>query len=108
MESLTLWLTPASKPGNFIARLGGDIICQSDQPLLDGARELLKRGYDPERLLTCQHEGSAHASFVPQPIREWAQWTFSETDRDGLRKQRWRPRPEGSFLPTGKPENGVP
>ena len=40
-------------------------------------------------------EGNAYDSFVPHPIGEWAKWTYSESDRKGLRMERWRPRPGG-------------
>ena len=101
---IRLILTPAPKPGYFIARLEtGEFVCQSDKPLADGARELIKRGFDPLSLITMRPEGNAHDSFVPHPIGEWAKWTYSESSHKGLRRERYRPRPEGSFPMRGTP-----
>ena len=95
---IRLLITDAARPGNFIARLEtGEFVVQSHAPLADGARELLKRGFDPLALITMRAEGNAYDSFVPHPIGEWAKWTYSESDRKGLRMERWRPRPEGAF-----------
>jgi len=101
-----LIVTP-QKPGKFTACLEstGEIIAAGTaQPLVDGARELLARGYDPSMPLAMRHQGSAHDSFRPAPISEWAIWTFEEGDR-GLRKRRWMPRqwveegPKGGISP---------
>lgn len=95
---IRLILSAAAKPGYFIARTEtGDFVCQSRTPLADGARELLNRGSDPSTLITMRPEENAYDSFVPHPLGEWAKWAYSEGDRTGLRRERWRPRPEGSF-----------
>lgn len=75
----------------FDAYLDGDLIVSSRQPLLDGARRLLERGFDPEALLTIRMHDRSYDSFHPKPIREWAKWTIAELDRRGLRRRRWRP-----------------
>ena len=74
----------------FDACLDGELITTSRQPLLDGARALLARGFDPDAMLTIRLASSAADSFRPKPIREWARWTITERDRDGLRRERWR------------------
>jgi hypothetical protein len=60
------------KAGSFVAWLEntGDLVVRSRQPLVDGARELLARGFDPAALLTMRHEGSTYDSFLPAPIGE--------------------------------------
>lgn len=80
-----------SHRGRYDARLGSELIVTSRQPLLDGARALLERGYHPSTTLTIRHKNSAQASFVPRPIGELAGWTIEASDRDGLRRRRWRP-----------------
>lgn len=104
-----LILRPTRDDGRFTAHLAGEHIVTSDQPVVDGARELLRRGYNPATPLTACHDGSAHDAFKPLSIGEWARWTYSDTNRDGLRRQAWRPRPsaEGSDSPTGEAKSGV-
>jgi hypothetical protein len=75
----------------FDADLGSEVIVTSRQPLLDGARALLARGFDPEAMLTMRTDNRAYDSFDPKPIGEWAKWTIAELDRRGLRRRRWRP-----------------
>lgn len=77
MAAVTLVLRPEGK-GRFAAYLDGALICTSKQPLLDGARELLRRGYDPATLLTSRHEGKAYDSFVPAPIGDLAKLTVRD------------------------------
>lgn len=82
------------RPGAFIARLdSGEVVVQrTRQPLADGARALLGRGFAPSTPLTMRHAGSRHDSFRPAPIRAWANWTFTEGEATALRRQRWSPR----------------
>jgi hypothetical protein len=83
------------KAGRFTARLesrGEVIVASTRQPLVDGARELLGRGFDPATPLTMRMEGKAYDSLQPMPIGNWAGWTYEESERDGLRCVRWRPR----------------
>ena len=82
------------RPGAFIAYLetGDALVAGSRQPLVDGARELLARGFDLATLLTMRYEGKGYDSFQPLPIGKWACWTYEERDRDGLRCVRWMPR----------------
>jgi hypothetical protein len=84
------------KAGKFTACMestGETIVSGSRQPLVDGARELLGRGYDPTTLLTMRHQGSTCDSFKEAPIDEWAKWTYTESETSPLRKARWMPRP---------------
>jgi hypothetical protein len=88
-----------SKPGRFSGRLestGEVIVASSKQPLVDGARELLARGFDPGTPLTMRHQGSAHDSFQPLPIGRWAGWTYEEGERSTLRAALWMPFPAGA------------
>lgn len=93
-----LLVTPEADPqktGRFTARLErtGEIIVRGTrQPLVDGARELIARGFNAATLLTMRLEGKAEDAFQPAPIAQWAKWTYEEGDRDGLRRVRWRPR----------------
>src|SRR5262252_2099245 len=88
--------TDPQKAGKFTACLesiGEAIVRGSRQPLVDGARELLARGYDPATPLTMQHQGSTTCdSFKAAPIGEWAKWTYTEGETSPLRKARWMPR----------------
>ncbi len=83
-----------SRIGKFIALLNGKIVLRGTrQPLVDGARALVKLGYDADELLTMRTEGAAYDSFVPQPIRDWAQWTYKEGEEMPLRRTRWESFP---------------
>lgn len=82
------------KPGSFTARLDSSaaILARSHQPLVDGARALLERGFDPVTPLTMRHAGKGHDSFKPAPIGELAKMTYTEGERTPLHRQRWKPR----------------
>jgi hypothetical protein len=75
----------------FDAYLDGELIVTSRQPLYDGARKLLDRGFAPTELLSIHHAGKDYDSFEPAPIGELAKWTIAESDRGGLQRQRWKP-----------------
>ena len=51
------------------------------QPLLDGARALLKLGYDPAAVVTARHAGSEIVA-MRRPRRA-GQWTIKERDGAG-------------------------
>jgi hypothetical protein len=80
------------KPWRWLGSLEGRIIVNSEQPLVDAARVLLKEGYPPDTLLTMRHEGSVNASFEPMPIREWAKFAYWDT-ATRFRRVRWKPHP---------------
>jgi hypothetical protein len=87
------------KPGRFSAYLestGDVIVTGSAQPLVDGARELLARGFDPGALLTMRMEGKTYDSFEPLPIGKWAGLTYEEGERTTLRAAVWMPFPAGA------------
>jgi hypothetical protein len=90
MTATVLTLRP--KAGRFDAYLDGQLICTSKQPLLDGARELLRRGHDPAALLTTRHDGKGYDNFVPALIGELAKWAVEENDA-GVKFRRHRPWP---------------
>jgi hypothetical protein len=54
----------------FDGYLGDELIVTSRQPLHDGARELLKRGFAPDERMTIRHEGRDYDSFEPRPLDE--------------------------------------
>ena len=74
----------------FEASLDGKRICISRQPRLDGARELLRRGYSPDTLMTTRAHDRGYDSFVPAPIGELAGQTVVESNRDGLQRRPWK------------------
>ena len=97
--AIRLVVTPEAdlqKAGRFTARLestGELIVAGTRQPLADGARVLLARGFDPGTPLTMRHVGSAQDSFQPLPIGQWAGWTYEESETKSLRRVRWMPFP---------------
>jgi hypothetical protein len=98
MTLTVLLVTPeadSQKAGRFTARLessGEDIVANTRQPLVDGARELLARGFDPATPLTMRMEGKTYDRFRPLPIGEWAKWSYAEGEKTPLQRQRWKPR----------------
>jgi len=68
-----------ARPGVFVASLEGKTLCISRTPLADGARALLKMGFPPAELVTMRHDGSAHDSFVPETLANWAARSYVET-----------------------------
>ena len=99
---LTLILCPHIEERNgcrfhldrFDACLNGELILTSRQPWYDAARELLRRGYPGDTLLTLRHAGKPDDRVVPLEIGDLAQWSISDSDRGGLKRIRWRPMPE--------------
>ena len=99
---IRLIIFPAQTPGKFIARLeDGTKVCRSHQPIAEGARELLKRGFDPSLPITMRHHGKGFDSYLPHSLGVWAQITYSEGDKQGVRREKWRPR-----LDRGLPQRG--
>ena len=68
---------------------GEGLILRTSKPLHDGARRLLDLGYDPDELMTVRVEGRDYDSFKPIKIGEAAKWTVSESERQGLRRQKY-------------------
>lgn len=90
-------LRPA-KAARLVARLEstGEVVVRSHQPLVDGARELIARGFDPATPLTMRHVGKSYDSFAPKPLSHWAKWTYSEGEQQRLQRREWRPREEAA------------
>ena len=78
----------------FEAYLDGNLVVISRQPRFDGARELLRRGYPSDTLLTIRHIGKDYDSFVPLEIGDLAECSVSDSARGGLKRIRWQPMPE--------------
>ena len=78
----------------FDSYLDGVLLLTSRQPWYDGARELLRRGYPDDTLLTIRHAGKDHDSFVPRSIGYLAQWSISDSTRGRLKPIRWQPMPQ--------------
>ncbi len=117
MSTATLRLIASpdrKRPGAFNAHLetGEALVESSRQPLVDGARVLLARGFDPASPLTMRMEGKTYDSFAPLPIGQWAGWTYEESGTKALRRVRWMPFPtaagpqksgsEPSVVPEGR------
>jgi hypothetical protein len=65
--------------GKYRAVLDGTLLLEaSRQPFLDGARELLKRGYDPATPYNMRHANSDVLSFVTTTIGDAADLTVDE------------------------------
>jgi hypothetical protein len=93
VEPTRLIATPDPRmAGRFTARLEGEVIVtMTRQPLVDGARELLARGFDPATPLTMRMQERAYDSFQPMPIGKWAEWTYEEGEKTALQRRPWRP-----------------
>ena len=94
-ERLIVTPEAAEKGGRFTGRLestGETIATNTKQPIVDGARELLARGFDSATPLTMRMEGKTYDSFQPLPIGEWAKWSYAEGEKTPLQRQRWKPR----------------
>ncbi|GAB4240892.1 MAG: hypothetical protein Kow0032_28820 [Methyloligellaceae bacterium] len=84
----------ASRDKSFEAWLGDECLGRFHCPRLDAARALLALGYPPDAMMTTRHEGKDYDSWKPAPIGALAEWTIEETDRDGLRRRRYREHPQ--------------
>lgn len=92
--TLRLTLRPHVKPngdhtGKFDALIGSDFIYRAREPLFDGARVLLARGYNPDTLMTTRHEGKQFDNFKPASIGAMAELATSE-DKNGPRIVKWK------------------
>ena len=63
---------------------------QVNSPAYDGARLLLKLGYDPDRLMTTKSVSSQHYSWNPQPIHKFAKLRSVETDNRSVCSKSFR------------------
>lgn len=102
MSEMRLVTRPTNHPGRHEALCDGEVIVKSSrQPCYDGARALLARGVDPETFIQWHNEHGTPD--MRGKVGELAKWTVEESDRDGLRRRRWRPNPR--FLPGGEPQD---
>ncbi len=99
-------LTAAKHADKLDAYLDGHYIVTSREPLLDGARELLRRGYDPDTLLTTRHDGKAFDNFKPLPLGKVAELTTRE-DKNGPRIVKWKPMPDAVKRREHRPHSAV-
>jgi hypothetical protein len=65
---IVLVIDPAPKAGLYFGYLGGKLIVRSRQLFLDGARDLLARGYDQSRPYNMRHANSKTLCFVTTTI----------------------------------------
>ena len=65
--------------------LNDNLIGTVASPSYDGARLLLKLGFDPDTLMTTQAQDSAHPSWKPQPLYKWAKLSTQELDHRQVR-----------------------
>ena len=82
-SSVKLCLT-SDRKSKFEIYLNGKSLGFVASPIYDGARILLKMGFDPDTLLTTQSQYSNFPSWKPQPIWKWAKLTVKERDATGL------------------------
>jgi hypothetical protein len=76
---IVLVIKPSGRAGRFLGYIGDDLIVTSRQPLLDGARVLLARGYDPATPYNMRHANSDALSFVTTTIGQAAGLSVSDT-----------------------------
>lgn len=68
------------RKSKFAIFVDGEFIGLVNSPAYDGARLLLKMGYDPDRLMTTRSVDSQHFSWTPQSIHKFAKLRSVETD----------------------------
>lgn len=62
---LLVILRPLDRHGKFSAEFEGEIIVEtSTQPMIESARVLSARGYNPSALLVARHFGSEHDAML--------------------------------------------
>ncbi len=107
------WPSLAERPERSGLRLRWDALdetgallaASTEWPLADGALALVRRGADPEALVTMRHEGATYDSFEPIPLRVPAKLgarRAAEAERVVKRLKRARHREEiVETAPTG-------
>ena len=89
-KQYNLIITPVNPYGNYMASLDGKIIVASTrEPLLAGARALLKQGADPNSVVTTRHAGSDHWA-MRSTIGAAAALTVVERNSGGIRFGKWQ------------------
>lgn len=97
----------SDKKSKFEIYLDGTSLGLVNSPTYDGARLLLKMGYNPEELLTTRQADSKHNSWNPQALWKWAKWTTQELDHRQVRVKSFREWERGGVL-EGVSTNQVP
>ena len=105
---IALIFVPADRLGRFWPYVDGQRITKRStrQPFYDGARALAAAGYAPETQLDARHQGSDIVA-MRSSLGEAARWTVAERDRNGLRRELWRPSPMGDSSTEGATEDSV-
>ncbi len=98
-STITIIVTPViDRPGYFIATLSGAELCQSTEPLLAAARELVQRGAPADTVLAMRHAGADYDA-LRSTIGAAAALTV-EDGRDGTpRFRRWKAPPRVGQTP---------
>ena len=86
----TLTSDKRDKKSKFTIFLNGELIGLVNSPAYDGARLLVKMGYDQDRLMTTRSMDSQHNSFLPQPIHKFAKLRSVETDNRSVCSKTFR------------------
>jgi hypothetical protein len=86
----------------FDGKVDGQVVVErSTQPFLDGARRLIKLGYDPKVTLVMRHAGS-DVDALRATIGAAARLTVNEGE-DAPRFVRWEPSPHAQERRRGSP-----
>lgn len=88
----------SDKKSKFEIYLNGTSLGLVNSPTYDGARLLLKLGYDPEELLTTRQADSKHNSWVPKPLSHWAKLSTQELDHRQVRVRTYTECPREGVL----------
>lgn len=86
----TLPSDKSDKKSKFTIFVDGELIGLVNSPAYDGARLLVKMGYDPQRLMTTRSMDSQHNSWEPQPIHKFAKLRSVETDNRSVCSKTFR------------------
>ena len=78
------------KKSKFTVFVDGELIGLVNSPAYDGARLLVKMGYDPDRLMTTKSVESDCLSWKPQPIHKFAKLRSVETDNRSVGSKSFR------------------
>jgi hypothetical protein len=98
---IVITIEPLDRRGRYQVHLGGRLLLSSSrQPLLDGARELIRLGADPDALIVMRRAGSS-TDCLRGRIGTAAGLTVDESGSP--RFKRWKPFPSGAVeAPAGQ------
>lgn len=83
------------RDGVFEARVDGDLVCVSRQPLYDAARVLLKKGFSSDEIIRKITRSGVLS--MQTTIGNAAYWAVSGSDRAGIHLRKWVEMPTGTF-----------